>query len=70
MMRRFQTSVSNSTFAATPSHLDIPEHFRVETSWQGLTLVHFSAQPEPVSITEAIGSILCSAQLNLGRFRR
>ena len=33
-----------------------------EGSWQGLTLVHFSAQPEPMLVTEAISSAHLSAQ--------
>jgi len=31
------------------------------TTWQGLTLLHFSAQPEPCSVTEATASFHFSA---------
>jgi len=31
-------------------------------SYQGLTLVHFSAQPEPLVVTAATATVHCSAQ--------
>jgi hypothetical protein len=61
MINRFQVLLSNSTCAATGRAL-VDTLAAALGAGQGFTLVHFSAQPEPLLVTEATASVHFLAQ--------